>query len=286
MRLVVAFDTATDHLAAAIGALDEGDVAPALLAAADFPARRAALGVLLPTVRDLFAAHDLSLGDVAAVAVGRGPGSFTGVRIGVASAKGLAQGLGVPLAGFSTLDAVGWRFRDRRALVAVVGDAMRGEVYPALLRCDGDGACVRLDAERVGKPRAVAEAWAAELAEPMVLTGNGLAKHGAVFAEVLGDRATVADESLWTPTGASLLDAAWAAGGPASLRAIAGLPREAAYAQAHPGALLPVYTRLSDAEEAERERARAAGDGLPGDTPSAAMPPASGVRGPVGGDAR
>lgn len=273
MRLVVAFDTATDHVAVAVAALADGDAAPAMLVAVDFSARRAALSVLLPTVRELLQAHGLALADVTVVAVGRGPGSFTGVRIGVASAKGLAHGLHVPLVGFSTLDAVGWRFREHDGLVGVVGDAMRGEVYPALLRC-GRGRCERLDADRVSRPLPAAETWAAQLAEPVMLAGNGLAKHGAVFVTTLGEHASVADESLWTPTGASLIDAAWAAEGPTSLRAVAALSRERAYERAHPGTLLPVYTRLSDAEEAERDRMRATGT----------TPPASGVDGPGAGE--
>ena len=152
---------------------------------------------------------------------------------------------------------------------------MRGEVYPGLLRC-GDGGCERLDTDRVSRPRAAAEAWAAQLTEPVMLTGNGLAKYAEMFAELLGERATIADESLWTPTGVSLIDAAWAESGPVSLRTLASLTREQGYALAGPGALLPVYTRLSDAEEAERDRARVAADN--------AAVPSSGVSGPLGGE--
>ena len=78
------------------------------------------------------------IAEVTEVVVGRGPGSFTGVRIGVATAKGLAQGLGVPLFGVSTLEAIAWRFAasgtatEPAARGVVLGDAMRGEVYPAL----------------------------------------------------------------------------------------------------------------------------------------------------------
>jgi N6-L-threonylcarbamoyladenine synthase len=193
--------------------------------------------------------------DVDAVVVGRGPGSFTGVRIGVAAAKGLAHGLGVPLYGVGTLDAVAERFAGREGLVGVVGDAMRREVYPALFRLSG-GRMQRLTPDAVSLPASAAEAWRA-LGEPVLLAGNGLRKYAAVFAEALGPSCQVAPEPLWTPTGESLLVTAWRA-------------REAGtLGDGDAGALLPVYTRLSDAEEAER-----AGCGSAGDTP------ASGVGGP------
>ena len=66
--------------------------------------------------------------------VGRGPGSFTGVRIGISTAKGLAHGANVPLLGVSTLDACAWTAWKAgvRGKLGVLADAMRGEVYPAL----------------------------------------------------------------------------------------------------------------------------------------------------------
>ncbi len=118
--------------------------------------------------------------------VGRGPGSFTGVRIGVATAKGLAHGLSCPLWGVSTLDAVAWTFAHNEATVAVVGDAMRGEVYPALFR-------VRRRHAWSGSPptaspsRPTSPPSGPGSAEPLVLAGNGLRKYAAIFSEALGD---------------------------------------------------------------------------------------------------
>ena len=263
MRPFLAFDTATDHLALAVGDLDSpGEV----LAAEDFPAPRAANTVVLLAAERLLARAALEPRDLHAVAVGRGPGSFTGVRIGVATAKGLAHGLRAPLVGFGTLDAVAWR-AGARGLLGVLGDAMRGEVYPALFRAEGSSP-VRLGHDRVMRPEDVAAEWAT-LGEALALTGNGLVKHAAAFHETLGGTATHVPESLRVPDGASLVAAAWAAGGEGTLGAVAQLAREAAYAAAHPQALLPVYTRLSDAEEAERARL---GDG--------GAVPAGGVAGP------
>jgi N6-L-threonylcarbamoyladenine synthase len=200
-------------------------------------------------------ANGLSVRDVDEVVVGRGPGSFTGVRIGVATAKGLAQGLGVPLYGVGTLDAVAWGFSAETVLLGVVGDAMRGEVYPSLFRC-GRGRVARITPDSVAKPMEVAEEWS-RLGEPLLLAGNGLRKHGAAFADALGSRATFSAEEQWPPYAAGLFGAYVAALADNDL------------GTGEPGSVLPVYTRLSDAEEAEALRAgRLGGD-----------PPASGVAG-------
>ena len=277
MRPFVALDTATDHIAVAIGDLDR----PAeVVAADDFRAPRAANTVVLLAVERLLKSAGLKPDDIAAVVCGRGPGSFTGVRIGVTTAKGLAHGRAVPLVGFGTLDAIAYRLRDSAdGLVGVIGDAMRGEVYPALFRI-GKGVVERLGSDRVSTPLAVAEEWAA-LDEPVSLIGNGLAKHGSLFAEVMGSLTREVPVRLWTPDGASLIGAAWATDGPGSLRAIVAMTRDEAYAAAHPATLLPVYTRLSDAEEAERLRIVSV-EGDADATADGVEVPTAGVAGPEG----
>lgn len=269
MRPFLAFDTSTDHLALAIGDLDD---AGSVLAAEDFGAPRAANTVVLAAVERLLGSAALRPADLTAIAVGRGPGSFTGVRIGAATAKGLAHGLGVPLVGFGTLDAIARRV-PAEGLVGVLGDAMRGEVYPALFRAHA-GTCERLTPDRVAFPSRVADEWA-ELGERIVLAGPGLSRHRAAFEATLGTHAIIAPSARWTVDGRSLVAAAWAERGEPSLTAIASMGPDEARDAAHPQLLLPVYTRLSDAEEAERLRL--------GGAPTV---PGSGVAGPKGGGVR
>ncbi len=256
---VVAFDTATESCAIGVGIREKCDVT--LVASHDFAAPRAAMSGLLPAVSALLAKTGVSLDDVMQVVVGRGPGSFTGVRIGVATAKGFAHGLGVPLFGVGTLDAIAWGIPSGyEGTLGVLGDAMRGEVYPALFDVaeGADGRVVRRRApDHVAKPDVAAAEWA-RLGERMLLAGNGLAKYADTFVATLGAAATLAAAESWAPTGVGLL------------RAFEASCRGGALVGGAPGVVLPVYTRVSDAEEAERARA--------GIAPAA--PPATGVDGP------
>ena len=240
---VLAVDTSTDMLACAvarIAAQADGARGVDVLASGDHLCRRHANEQLVNTALDCLSQAGLAMGDVDAVLVGRGPGSFTGVRIGIATAKGLACGLGSALFGASTLDAVAWGAwsAGERGLLAVVDDAMRGEVYPGVYLLDDAGAHRTFDAERVvAADDAVAELAARADAAELSLTGDGLKKYRDRF-EAAG-LVRVLDESLWHPT-AQGLARAWAA--------------SPVRGSGDPALVLPIYTRLSDAEENERKR--------------------------------
>ena len=105
--VVLAVDTSSDMLCCAVGRTN-ADGSAALLASRDQLCRRHANESLVLTTQAALEDAGLRTEDVDAVLVGRGPGSFTGVRIGIATAKGLSCGLGKPLYGVSTLDACAW----------------------------------------------------------------------------------------------------------------------------------------------------------------------------------
>jgi len=260
MSLVLALDTSTSECAVGLACWPEDEAdRPRLLGETNIATPRAALTHAVPMIERLLEECGHGIREIEAVVVGRGPGSFTGVRIGISTAKGLAQGLGVPLYGVGTLDAIAERFAGRDGLVGVVGDAMRHEVYPVIFRCSG-GSVVRLAPDTVARPADVVAEWARDVSEPLLLAGDGLAKYAELFAGALGDRVEIAPEAMWAPTGGALLQAAWRTG--------------AATQSGSAAAVLPIYTRLSDAEEAESARQAPCGSGLP----------ASGVAGPEGGE--
>ncbi len=94
---------------------------------------------ILPTVEKLLSAEALALSDLEAIAFGRGPGSFIGIRIATGVAQGLAFGLGRPLVPISSLLALAWpTLKEKRGTVLAVMDARMGEVYAAYFRWEGE----------------------------------------------------------------------------------------------------------------------------------------------------
>ncbi|MHA8113553.1 tRNA (adenosine(37)-N6)-threonylcarbamoyltransferase complex dimerization subunit type 1 TsaB [Kosakonia cowanii] len=114
---------------------------------------------ILPLVRAALADADAKLTDLDALAFGRGPGSFTGVRIGIGIAQGLALGAELPMIGVSTLATMAqgaWRKTGATRVLAAI-DARMGEVYWAEYQRDADGVWQGEATEAVLKPEAVSE---------------------------------------------------------------------------------------------------------------------------------
>ena len=245
-RYVLAFDTANEVIAIGLGALHGESRTVEVVACAEASAHRASNTQLLPRIDALLAEQGVARGELACIVVGRGPGSFTGVRIAMATAKGVASALGVGLVGVSSLDAVAWNAQAAgvRGPLAVVADAMRKEVYPVRYQLTGEGVC-RLGADRVVKAEAAAAELAACATETprLAVTGDALAKYADLFAPA----GEPLPSELWAPTGRGLLQALQAA-----WRAGEADPFDAA--RHNPAFALPVHTRLSDAEENERIR--------------------------------
>ena len=148
MPLVLAFDTATDRATSAL--VDDGEV---------LGERVSRASTLLEDVDALLRQAGYRPADVSALAVGIGPGSFTGIRIGLAAARGLALALGIPAAGVSTLDALA---AGAPGTVPVI-DAKRREVF-------------------VPGPRAVAPADL-ELEPGTVCVGDGAIRYRELFED-------------------------------------------------------------------------------------------------------
>ena len=251
---VLAFDTANEVIAIGVGLIDSAAKRISRVASVEVEARRASNTRLLACVDELLANAGVAREGIACVAVGRGPGSFTGVRIAMATAKGVASALEVGLVGVSTLDAVAWNAQASgvRGRVLVVADAMRKEVYPVEFDLN-DAGVTRLGRDRVVKADVCAAGYVASV-EPrsasgsdasgnLLITGDALRK----YADLFSSAGMTLDSSLWIPTGVGLLLAvedAWRAG---SADPLDSKRHDPAY-------VLPVYTRLSDAEENERVR--------------------------------
>jgi tRNA threonylcarbamoyl adenosine modification protein YeaZ len=118
--IILAFDTSAAHCAAALLRGDE------ILGVAAHDMTRGQAEALMPLLEDLLAEQSLSWSDLSAVAVGIGPGNFTGIRISVSTARGLALALGVPAIGVSTFDSTSYGVSE--VSVATVA-APRDQIY-------------------------------------------------------------------------------------------------------------------------------------------------------------
>lgn len=126
---ILAFDTSTDWCSVALWLTGE-----TLFKAVE--AGQAHSRLLLPMVRELMAEAGVTLAGLDAIAYGKGPGAFTGLRIACSVAQGLAMGAGLPVLGITTLDAMAEE--SGAAQVVACLDARMGEIYAAVLERDRD----------------------------------------------------------------------------------------------------------------------------------------------------
>ena len=131
---------------------------------------------LMPMVSDLLKNTGLALQDMDVIAVAAGPGSFTGVRIGVAAAKGLAWPEDKPCAPCSTLESMAWQCAHVGGEICAAMDARRNQVYCARFRAEG-GALIRLTEDRaMGLDELAAEVRAAAALQALVGDGAHLVR--------------------------------------------------------------------------------------------------------------
>ena len=127
---------------------------------------------LVPAIRDLIANAGLRLDQLDGLVVGLGPGSYTGLRVGITAAKTLAYALGKPLAGFDSLEAVARNAPASALAVSAIGDAQRGDLYAADFARDRPGAPL----VRTAPTRVVSlDQWAAALPDDAFVLGPALA---------------------------------------------------------------------------------------------------------------
>lgn len=126
---------------------------------------------LMPLLDGMLKTAGLTLDDMDIIAVAQGPGSFTGIRIGVSAAKGLAWAKALPCCGVSTLEAMAYGVTDFEGVVVGAMDARRQQVYNALFRTE-NGRVTRLCADRAVAMELVAKELAA-MPEPKLIVGDG-----------------------------------------------------------------------------------------------------------------
>ena len=188
---------------------------------------------LLPMAEDMLKNAELRLSDVDLIAVAHGPGSFTGIRIGVSTVKGLAWAAEKPCVGVSTLEAMAWHGLGAGGYICPVMDARRSQVYNALFKIE-NGRPVRMTEDRPIALDELAKEVTA-LGAPVFLIGDGAALCFEYFT-AHGVPCVMAPDNLrWQD--------AWGV----AMAAADKTPGNA-------DELLPVYLRLSQAERERQER--------------------------------
>jgi len=227
LPLILSIDTATpcSSVALTLGNLKKGEVVGSVCLLGSVSHSRR----LLTVIDQLMTESEKDWEAIAGICVSLGPGSFTGLRIGMATAKGLAVATGLPLFGVSTLDGLAAKCVTDRLVCAVL-DARKKEVYAAFYRCLNNGMNERLGDITVLAP----EKLAASINEPVVMIGDGVQTYGDLFRTLLLDRVSFAPSQLHEPTAASL--------------GMIAAEMQASGEELDVGEAVPLYVRSSDAE--------------------------------------
>jgi tRNA threonylcarbamoyladenosine biosynthesis protein TsaB len=229
--IVLGIETSTSQTSVALGS-ERGTIASTLLSAG-----RPNHEVVIPTIEHLLRWTDLPLTSVGGVAVGIGPGLFTGLRLGVQTAKTLAQALSVPIVGLASLDVLALPVRYTRRLIGAAIDARRGEVFFCLYR-SAPGGVTRLSEFMVGSPaRLAAEVEA--MAEDVLFVGDGATRYRR---ELEASYVEFASPAVGYPHAALVVELS--------------IPRFMREEFDRVTDVVPLYLRKSDAEIAWDKRAR------------------------------
>lgn len=190
---------------------------------------------LMPNIEELLAMAGTERRDIEAIAVSIGPGSFTGLRIGLATAKALAYALSIPLVGVPTLAALAYGCPVPGALLAPTMDAQKGNIYFALYRWQ-NGALTEVAPPTFRDSGAVAGELAA-LREPVLILGEAVELYPDIFREA---GLSLAPPHIAMPRAASV--------------AFLGFSLLDAGVRHDVMALEPLYIRRSEAEELWEKR--------------------------------
>jgi tRNA threonylcarbamoyladenosine biosynthesis protein TsaB len=220
---ILAVDTATKSCSVAI--LNAGSLAAELTTLNDETHSKHLMGL----IHKVLEMADFSIGELDGMAVTIGPGSFTGLRIGVSTVKGMAHALDKPVVGISSLDALAWQCGDRSYLICAVLDARKGEVYSATYRFR-DETLTQISRQNATTPVAAFE----RIKEPCVFIGSGAELYRGDINKILGARA------YFAPVGQHIIRA--------SSVGFLSMQRFQTRVASEVAALVPQYIRKSDAE--------------------------------------
>jgi tRNA threonylcarbamoyladenosine biosynthesis protein TsaB len=184
---------------------------------------------LMSAIDSLLRQSDLALDAVDVFSVATGPGSFTGLRIGLSTVKGLSYAAGKPIVTVPTLDAFALNFSYSAHPVCLMLDARKSEVYAAVFTWQGQGF------EKTFRERSIRpEELLNELQGTVLFAGEGVNLYRDLIRDTMGERAVIASADKMVPS-------------PANVAAI-GLAKALKKEFTDPSAAVPLYIRKSEAE--------------------------------------
>ena len=181
--IVLGIETATMQVGCALGGVE------GVLGSFRAARGRRHAETLTPAIQFLCDQTGTALSEVGVVAVDVGPGLFTGLRVGVATAKGIAQALRVPMIGLSSLDLLAFPLRQSNRLIVPAIDARRGEVYTAAYR-HVPGGVQRVREPQLMSPRDLASDLLAT-SDDVLLVGDGTFRYEAELHEIGAENAGI-----------------------------------------------------------------------------------------------
>jgi len=199
--LILGIETATPQVSCALGG-HEG-----VLGLFELARGRRHAELLTPAIEFVCRQADVTLGEIGSIAVDVGPGLFTGMRVGIATAKAMAQALRVPVIPVTSLDLLALPLRYADRLIGAVIDARRGEVYHAFYR-QVPGGVQRLDGPALGSVDDLVADLVA-MGEEALLVGDGALRHREQISAATR-RVDFAEQWLAYPSAAPLVQLAHA----------------------------------------------------------------------------
>lgn len=196
---ILLIDTTTEVFSVSLAKDDR------LLGESFFELPRGHLVNLIPSMTSLLKTCRTCFSDISVIGVTKGPGSFTGVRLGIMTARTVGQLCDIPVVPVNTLDVLAMNCLYCEGTVCSMLDARKNEIFSALYRREGD-TLSRLSDYRVHNPDGLVEDLK-RCGVPLVLTGNALSRYGRFLKESMKEEVITLPPAYWYPRGNSLLHA-------------------------------------------------------------------------------
>jgi tRNA threonylcarbamoyladenosine biosynthesis protein TsaB len=187
-NVILAFNTSTPQFSLAF--VDENG---ALLAEWTLSPRTKDFRHFMTALDRLLQVSGVGVEEIRALAVAKGPGSFTGLRVGLSAAKGICEGLGVPMVALSSLEALATQCPGVSIPICAVIDSRKEEVFAALYTWSEDQVLVRLEPETCLKVQELP----GFIKKRAFILGTDFNRQREPIASAVGDRAVIAPPSFW-----------------------------------------------------------------------------------------